>query len=96
MIVATPKCPHCKGTSFELATPGIGGVRNCQQNVLFVVCAGCKAPAAVLSEQDAGALGLENGRRLTALISAVESMGGTIHQLKTELFNLSQEVNRKL
>jgi uncharacterized protein (UPF0276 family) len=48
--VATSKCGHCDGTSFETQT---ASVKNADFRLFFVQCASCGVPVAVLEAENA-------------------------------------------
>lgn len=89
----TPKCGFCGGTSFRLATP-ISDVQGAKFKMPFVICTGCSAAIAVLSQFDPGVTAKAAEDKIDKLDKRLSNLEGSVHSLSANLQRLSAIIER--
>lgn len=93
MYTQPPKCPHCGGTSFQLAEPTFGGIKGATYKMHFVTCSGCNAPMSVLSQFDPGVEGRKAYEEVTRLQQRINSLEQQISGIAMALHRIEQNLN---
>ena len=71
MFFPSAKCPHCKGSNFELQRVEPAGSRVAMQ---FILCTSCKAPVGVAEYYDSGTLLKKQEKEIEALKRKIDQI----------------------
>lgn len=72
--MAISKCPHCKGTAFELKE---NSPRDSRFRIYFIQCSGCGAPFATMDYFNTGTLMEKQEKKIAELSEKMDQLDHT-------------------